>query len=233
MIRILVVVLVLALPLSAVRLQADQQSEPQPLASRPTSEHASDSKGYLQVGLLLIVQPSGVPNHRVSPAINGTTPGVAVVVGTFVTSTLAVEGECVLQRTISTSQRFSYDWFEDFTGQSRDLLFNGNLRWRPHGTSRLEVSGGGGLAMTTFAERSIVVTDFFPTRTSTRSDSESTSWHLTLGGSVAAALPIGPKVAFVPTFSLRWVRRPPGFYSNYLGVGSFAFHVAAVLRARF
>lgn len=81
MIRTLSASLVLCALTAQVSLRADEQSQPQP------------PKAYVQIGPLLIVQPPGIANHRVHPALSGHTPGVTTSVGAFVTSTLAIEGE--------------------------------------------------------------------------------------------------------------------------------------------
>jgi hypothetical protein len=39
---------------------------------------AAEPKGYLQAGVMGTAQPAGTANHRVSPAISGTTVGLAV-----------------------------------------------------------------------------------------------------------------------------------------------------------
>jgi len=49
---------------------------------------AAGPKGYLQAGLMGTVQPAGVPNHRVTPPIDGKTSGLAAAVGFFVTPTV-------------------------------------------------------------------------------------------------------------------------------------------------
>jgi hypothetical protein len=60
----------------------------------------------VQAGGMVTAQPAGIPNHRVTPPISGRTIGLAAAVGFFVTPTLAVEGEVVGRRAISTPQRF-------------------------------------------------------------------------------------------------------------------------------
>jgi hypothetical protein len=229
-VRILAVSLILCMPVSVIGLRADGQSEPPSSMPRQPLLGALAQGIYIQGGVLGIVQPAGVANHRVSPAIGGHTLGVAVATGAFVTPRLAVEGEWVLARTISTPQRFSYFWTDDYIGQSRDLLVSASLRWRPYLNRRLELIGGGGLAINTYAERSIVHTDPF-TGKSTAPDQSDTSLHLTLGGGLATEVPISRTTALVPSFSLRWVRR--GDAGAYAGVGSIVFNLAAVLRVKF
>jgi len=124
---------------------------------------AGQQKGYVQAGVLATEQPAGTPNHRVLPAISGSTVGVAAAVGFFVTPKVAIEGELVASRPISTPQRFSYDWFEDFTGESRDMFLGANVRWAAR--RHLEFVGGAALVFATAAERSILRTDLpFPGR---------------------------------------------------------------------
>jgi hypothetical protein len=199
---------------------------------RPTSSAAAaDPKGYVQAALIMTVQPAGVANHRVTPPISGKTLGMAVAAGAILTPTLSIEGEFVVGRSISTAQHFSYSWSEDYTGQSRDLLLNGNLRWRPGGVRHLELIGGGGLAISTFAERSIVRTDFFPTpHTSTAPDQITTSRQPTLGAGIATPLPLSPSIELVPTFSFRWVKRSADGLGAYSGVGSSVYQFGTTLR---
>lgn len=102
---------------------------------------AASPDGYVQGGLIVTVQPAGTPNHRVTPALSGEAIGLAAAVGFQMAPEVAIEGEVVDGGTISTQQHFHYDWFEDFTGESRDLFVGANVRWRP--ASFLELIGGG------------------------------------------------------------------------------------------
>jgi hypothetical protein len=204
------------------------------LALLPGSLAAAEPKGYVQAGVLAASQPAGVPNHRVVPAISGTTRGLAAAAGVFVAPTVAIEGDVVLTAPISTPQRFSYDWREDFTGENRDLFFGANVRWRPAATRYLELVGGGGLAFSTFAERSIVRTDppfpgrpNVPTSEPDRVDSEV---QLAVNGGVAVALPVSRTIAVVPAFMLRFISRPGSGQSDYLGVASYAYQFGVTVR---
>jgi hypothetical protein len=138
--------------LVGARLAAAGQSQGTP--SSGSADAATRHTTYVQGAVIVTVAPEGVANHRVTPPVSGNTVGVSGSAGTFVLPALAVEAEVVLERTISTPQHFSYNWSENYTGQSRDLLLNGNVRWRSRGTRYLEVIGGGGLAVSRFAERS-------------------------------------------------------------------------------
>ena len=198
---------------------------------------AAGPKGYLQAGLMGTVQPAGVPNHRVTPPIDGKTIGLAAAVGFFVTPTVAVEGELVAGRPISTPQRFFYDWFEDYAAESRDVFLGANVRWRPVAARHLELVGGGGLAISTFAERSIVRTELpFPGRPNvptSEPDRVDTEVQLAVNGGIAVPLPVSSKIELVPAFTFRWVSRSANGQGAYLGVGSYAYQFGGTVRFEF
>ena len=124
--RLVLMAVVLIAPFAQTSLHADEQQPgaPSPLAT-------PRSRGYVQMAPLLVIQPSGIPNHRVKPAIEGKTAGLAAAAGVYIAPALAIEGEFALDRTISTPQRFSYNWREDYIAKSRDLFVGANLRWSP------------------------------------------------------------------------------------------------------
>jgi hypothetical protein len=130
---------------------------------------------------------------------------------------------------VSTPQRFSYNWREDIDGESRDLFLGANLRWRAAPTARLELLGGG-LVISTFAERSIVATYMLPPRTATQPDQVDTQVGLTVNGGVAVAVPAGSRIDVVPAFTVRWIQRPSTGLGDYLGVGSYAYQFGATVR---
>ena len=221
-----------ASPLNAAGPDETGQSAP-----RASSTAAAAPRGYVQAGLLLTSQPAGTPNHRVTPAISGTAGGLSTAVGFFVTPTLAVEGEFVASRPISTPQHFSYDWFEDFTGESRDVFLGANIRWHPAAARYLELIGGGGLAFSTFAERSIVRTELpFPGRPNvptSEPDRVENEVQLAVDGGVAVPLPVSRKIAIVPAFTFRLIGRPGSGQGEYLGVAGYAYQFGATVRFSF
>lgn len=215
--------------LVGARLAAAGQSQGTP--SSGSADAATRHATYVQGAVIVTVAPEGVANHRVTPPVSGNTVGVSGSAGTFVLPALAVEAEVVLERTISTPQHFSYNWSEDYTGQSRDLLLNGNVRWRSRGTRYLEVVGGGGLAVSRFAERSIVRTDFYPTKIETLLPDQTTmSLQPTVGGGFAIRVPVTRNLEIGPSFRMRWVRRSAEELGSYSGVSSYAYQIGAVLR---
>jgi hypothetical protein len=205
--------------------------EPEQDSPRPSSFAAADSKGYVQAAPIMIVAPSGTANHRVTPPISGKTIGIGASGGVFVTPTIAIEAEFVFGKAISMPQQFSYFWNANYIAQSRDLLLNGNVRWKPDGTRHLELIGGGGLAISTFAERSIVRTDFFPARKISEPDQIATSRQPTLGGGIDIPFSVSATIEIVPTFRLRWVKRADGF-AQHLGVGPYLYQFGTTVRIR-
>lgn len=193
---------------------------------------AAEPTGYVQAGLLATTQPAGTPNHRVSPALSGTTVGLTAAGGVFVTRTLAIEGEVVAGRSISTPQRFFYNWSEDYTAESRDVFLVGNVRWRPAAARHLELVGGGGLAFSTVANRNIVRTDYYPApHTSPEPDQVETSRQPALNGGAAVPLSLGTRIEVVPAVTVRWVKRPSYYgLGAYAGVGSYAYQFGATVR---
>jgi len=196
---------------------------------------AAEPKGYLQAGLIATAQPAGTANHRVLPPISGSTVGMAAAVGFFMAPNVAIEGEFVAGPPISTRQRFSYDWFEDFTGESRDVFLGANVRWRR--AAHFELAGGGGLAFSTFAERSIVRTDLpFPGRPNiptSEPDRVDTDVQVAVNGGVAVPVPVSKRIALVPAFTIRWVGRSASSQGDYLGVASYAYQFGATVRFSF
>ena len=195
---------------------------------------AAGPDGYLQAGVVGTVQPAGTANHRVSPPISGEAIGFAAAVGFHVAPRVAIEGEVVAGGTISTQQHFHYNWFEDFTGESRDVFVGANVRWRP--VALLELVGGGGLAIGTVAVRSLTRTELpFPGRPNvpiSEPDRAYTEVQLSANGGVAVPLPVSRRVAVVPEFRFRLIGRPGG-QAEYQGVGSYAYQFGATVRFTF
>lgn len=192
---------------------------------------AASPDGYVQAGAMATVQPAGTANHRVRPPVSGGTIGVAAAAGVFVAPRLAIEGEVVAGRAISTAQQFFYNWTEDYTAESRDVFLGANVRWAAR--RHLEFVGGGGIAFSTFAERSIVRTDPFPPRTTDLPDQVQTARQLTVNGGVAVPLPVSRTIDVVPAFTVRWVNRDINDLGGYLGVGSYAYQFGATVRFKF
>jgi hypothetical protein len=186
---------------------------------------------YAQAALVVALASEGTANHRVHPPIGGTSTGVSIAVGGFVAPALAIEGEFVLEGATTTPQRFSYNWSEDFVGESRDLLFNANLRLHPRRARYLDLIGGGGVAVSRFAERSIIRTDYYPATTrSMLPDNSSSDVRPTVGGGADLRIPVGSKIELVPSFRMRWVRRADDGFAAYHGVGNYTYQFGASLR---
>ena len=200
--------LVLASLVVAGSLEAANPDEPGQAASGTSA--AAGSSVYVQAGLLSTTQPAGIANHRVTPAISGSAIGWAAAVGSSVTPTVAIEGEVTGGGTISTPQRFSYNWREDYIGESRDVFLGVNARWRPAARRPLELVGGAAVVVSRFANRSIVVTRSLslpPRPPTTEPDEVSTSGQLALGGGMATPLAVSRRIEVVPAFTMRWIGR--------------------------
>jgi hypothetical protein len=109
-------------------------------------------------------------------------------------------------------------------------LLNGNVHWSPRAARYLELIVGSGLAISRFAKRSIVRTDFLGRNPFTEPDRATTSRHLTLGGGIGAPLPLGTKVEVVPTFRFRFMERLADGTS--LGAGVYVYQFGATVRMK-
>jgi hypothetical protein len=215
--------------------EAAGPDEPSQAPARASSVAAAPTV-YFQAGLLATTQPAGVPNHRVTPPFSGRTIGLAAAVGFSKHPTLALEGELVVNGAIATQQQFSYNWRENYTAESRDVFIGANARWRPIPRRPFELVGGGGVAISRFANRSIVVTRPFaipPTPPTAEPDEVATSLGFALNGGVATPLPVTRGIEIVPAFTVRWVGRSDSGIAGYAGVGSYAYQVGATVRWTF
>lgn len=188
-------------------------------------------RGYAQ-GLVLASYhpPASESYHRESPNLRGTAPAVSVTAGGFLSPSLALEGEFVYGRSVSAPQRFSYTISEDYIAGSRDLLFNELVRYRPRGRAPVEIVVGGGYALTTVTERSIVSRGFsgvfnLPDRSRRRH-------ALTLTAGLDGNVRIAPRVSFTPAVRFRWIRRPDAQTGATHGIARYAFQFGAGLRFR-
>lgn len=187
---------------------------------------------YLQVGPAVTAHGAGEQYHRASPALTGTTVGVALGVGARYVPELAVEGEIVLDGTLSGAVADVYSWRTDYTAESRDVLIGVNLRFRPRGGSHLEFAAGGGWAASRFARRDIVETRTFPPGVMRHPDTETSVWQPTVSGSMALALAVSPRLEIVPSIGARWIRRGFDTEAWYFGLGRFMVLAGASLRLR-
>jgi hypothetical protein len=203
------------------------------LAARPQPQPAAPParRGFVQGTFLLSYHPPATKSyHRVSPNLQGTAPAVAFTAGGFLSRAIALEGEFFYGRAVSRPQRFSYSFSEDYTAGSRDLLLNELLRYRPGGRARVEIVAGGGYVRTTTSERSIMETSGFPPQTSTPPDRSHPYTAMNLTWGVDGAIPLSARVALIPAFRFRWIRRPDATSGESLGIGNYAFQFGAGLR---
>jgi len=168
--------------------------------------------------------------HRESPNLRGTAPAVSVSGGGFLSPSLALEGEFVYGRTVSAPQRFSYFSSEDYVAGSRDLLFNELLRYRPRGRAPAEIVVGGGYALTTVSEKSIVYRSGTPTTISHPPDRSNRQHLFTLTAGVDGAARISQRVSFTPGFRFRWIHRPDARYGGTHGIARYAVEFGAGIR---
>lgn len=187
---------------------------------------------YVQAGPAVSIHAEGEHYHRASPALKGTTVGGALAVGARFSPVVGVEASVTLDGKQSAEQVDSYFTTTTYMAESRDLVFDVNLRFRPRGGSHLEFTAGGGWARTGFAKRNPVSVTPFPPSTVRGADVETSAWAPTLNGAMAVAIPLSPRVELVPSVGARWIRR--GFDTDawYLGVGRYSAVATVALRLR-
>jgi hypothetical protein len=188
------------------------------------------ARGFVQIAPLIVIQPDGKPNFRVHQPFGGVAPGVSLAAGLHLTRSVAVEGEVVLGGTISAPQYFSYFWREDYVSESRDLLLGTNVRYSPGNAGSVEIFGGGGLAISHFANRSIVRTDY-PIKITSEPDEEETGYRPVAGVGVAVKIPAGRRVSILPTAGFRWIFRKRLYgLGAYMGTSPLVFHAGVAVR---
>src|SRR5262245_47513100 len=167
---------------------AGQIQEPIPFVPELPSP-AEPPHSYIQTGFGIGFQGAGVPNHRVSPGVSGMAADLSVAAGRFFSPQIAVEGQVSFGTSFKTSQHFSYTWREDYSAESRDVVFTTNVRLHSGGRRSIEIVAGGGVAYSTIAERSIIRTQF-GSPASTPPDMVGHSLQPMLGAGVAVTLPL-------------------------------------------
>lgn len=178
----------------------------------------------------MVIQPAGTPNFRVRPAFGGNAPGASISAGFYFTRAVAVEGELVVAKTISAPQRFSYFWSEDYVSERRDVLIGANVRYNPGDMRWFEAFAGGGLAISQFANRSIIRTDY-PVKTTAEPDQVETAHRPAFGAGIALNVPVGRRVTILPTASLRWIWRQPDYgLGAYMGASWRVYHIGLAVR---
>ena len=199
-----------------------------PLAQSTQAPPPTDRRGYLQPAVLVIAQPQGgATNHRVTGTLDGWMAGASIAAGRFLSSTVALEAEVATTTALAGPQHFSYNWTLDYVARSRDLLFNGIMRVRPH--RRVEFFAGGGYAQTRAGRVDQVRRDRFIVPSQHALPDESFVFHaFTMTAGLDAIVPLTPHIAAAPTFRFRWVPRPDyqtlgfnltGPYSLQMGLG--------------
>ena len=167
------------------------------LAQTAAAPPQTRRRGYVQALLLASYHPAASDSyHRESPNLHGTAPAVSVSAGGFLSPSLALEGEFVYGRTVSAPQRFSYFSSEDYLAGSRDLLFNELLRYRPGGRAPVEIAVGGGYALTTVSEKSIVSVSGNPATVSHPPDRSRRQHAPTLTAGVDGTVRISRRASF-------------------------------------
>jgi hypothetical protein len=156
---------------------------------------------------------------------------VTASVGAYLTPAFAIEGEFVTQRAVSTRQHFSYFWSEDSTSHHSDRFIMGHARWRWGGEAgRVELIGGGGLLVSSFAVRSNVRTDFFPAGVTPLPDQVTKSRAAHARRRDRLSPHVRPNLSIVPGFSVQWVKRPGDSSAVYRGVGRYLYQFVAAVR---
>lgn len=202
--------------------------------SRSTSMAPRTGRFYVQA-VSVVTRDIGESNyHRIRPPLEGYALGLTTGVGYAYSSSAAVEAEIALAGIVSTPQRFSYNWTEDYLTENIDRFFTVLGRWT---AQRAHVSfvAGGGLTATTVNRRAGVRTDtFLPGRPQTPMADQTEKYvALTLTAGMDADIPLTARFAFVPSGRLRWVNRPRDGMSFYAGSGGYVFQFGAGIRATF
>jgi len=201
------------------------------LAQTAAAPPQTRRRGYVQALLLASYHPAASDSyHRESPNLHGTAPAVSVSAGGFLSPSLGLEGEFVYGRTVSAPQRFSYFSSEDYLAGSRDLLFNELLRYRPGGRASVEIAVGGGYALTTVSEKSIVSVSGNPATVSHPPDRSRRQHAPTLTAGVDGTVRISRRASFTPGFRFRWIHRPDARYGETHGIARYAFELGAGIR---
>jgi hypothetical protein len=201
------------------------------LAQTAAAPPETRRRGYVQALVLASYHPAASDSyHRESPNLRGTAPAVSVSAGGFLSPSLALEGELVHGWTVSAPQRFSYFSSEDYLAGSRDLLFNELLRYRPGGRAPVEIAVGGGYALTTVSEKSIVSTSGNPATISHPPDRSRRQHAPTLTAGVDGTVRISARASFTPGFRFRWIHRPDARYGETHGIARYAFEFGAGIR---
>jgi hypothetical protein len=194
----------------------------------------ADPRVFIQPALVVTVQPAATADHRIAPPLGGHAVGLSLGAGGFVTPTIGVEGEFLFSGSVTTQQRFTYFWYEDFTGDTRDVAMNALLRVRPSRARWFEIVGGGGLDIVRSGRRHIVRTDTYPTppHTTPQPDHFTTYHRLNFTVGAELALPGGRRTAIVPSFRARW-RDRVSTDEMYYGIGAFAMEFGVGIRGLF
>ena len=187
---------------------------------------------YVQAGPAVSLHAEGEKYHRASPPLKGATFGGALAVGARFSPVVGVEASVTLDGKQSGEQANNYFTTTTYTAESRDLVFDVNLRFRPRGGSHLEFTAGGGWARTGVAQRNPVSVTPFPPSTVRGADVETSAWAPTLNGAMAVAIPLSPRVELVPSVGVRWIRREFDTDAWYLGVGRYSVVATVALRLR-
>jgi hypothetical protein len=190
----------------------------------------AEPRGFVQIAPMIVGQQKGKPNFRVHPPFGGVAPGVSLAAGLRVAKSVAVEGEVVVAGTISAPQYFAYSWRKDYVSESRDLLVGANVRYSPGQDGSVEIFGGGGLAISHFANRSIVRTDY-PTKITSERDEEETTYRPMAGVGVALNIAVGRRVSILPTAGFHWIWRKPLYgLGAYMGTSPLVLHAGVAVR---
>lgn len=188
-------------------------------------------RGYVQALVHASYHPAASTSyHRESPNLTGTTAALSVSAGGFLSRSIGLEGEFVYGGTVSAPQRFSYFSSEDYLAGSRDLLFNELVRFRPGGRASVELVAGGGYALTTVSEKSIVSTSGNPATISHPPDRSRRLHALTFTAGLDGTVRISRRASFTPGFRFRWIHRPDATFGETHGIARYAFEFGAGIR---
>jgi hypothetical protein len=205
---------------------------------------AQDSKAYIGAGGFVSVQGShrqGSAPSLPTTGAGGTTGGVAVEAGGFVTPSTALGVEVSLPRRFTSIQETDYSRVFQQKSRHRDVALSGIVRTILGSSSRLRVNlvaGGGVVNESTRQQRRDQqgLLPMYPPVFGPYSDEYSfTRWTVGALAGADVEMTIAPHVALVPQIRAHFIRRSsdPSEQGWALGLNTFVLRPALSVRTTF